>query len=204
VLSAPSGAGKTTVARQLVKSVPSIGISRSFTTRAPRRDEVDGVDYDFIDQAEFDRMKAAGGFLECADVFGLASYGTGRENTERRLASGEDLILVIDVQGAGKLRADGVPFVGIFLMPPSYEALETRLRGRNDVSEEKLQRRLETARIEMCAVEDYDYVVVNDDLCDCVLQLRAIVLAQRSRRDVMRDEVTQIRATFGDLTPDRG
>ena len=198
VLSAPSGAGKTTVARDLVRSVPDIGISRSFTTRAPRGEERHGVDYDFVSEAEFLEMRSQDAFLEWAEIFGVAFYGTGKAITEQRLSSGEDLILVIDVQGARKLRAAGVPFVGVFLMPPSYEALEGRLRGRHDVTEAQVQKRLATARVEMAAVDDYDYVVVNDDLCQCVLQLRTIVLAERNRRDAMQPEVERIRATFGE------
>jgi len=195
VVSAPSGAGKTTVVRRVVETTPGVGISRSYTSRPIRPGERDGVDYNFVSEARFIEMRDAGTFLEWALVFG-DFYGTGRPDGEARLASGEDLVLVIDVQGARKVRAAGVESVGIFLMPPSFAVLEARLRGRSRDPEPAILRRLATAREEIVAYPEYDHVVVNDEIEACVDQVRAIVLAERSRRDRMRAEAEAIASTF--------
>jgi len=196
IVSAPSGTGKTTIVRKLVASLPRLGISRSYTTRPIRPGEADGVDYNFIPVESFAAMREAGAFLEWAEVFGQF-YGTGVADTERRLCGGEDLVLVIDVQGAAKVRAAGIPTVGVFLLPPSYSVLESRLRSRSRDPEDQIQRRLATAREEVHAVSGYDYVVVNDEIDGCVDRLRAIVLAERSRQAAMREEAKRIAATFG-------
>ena len=195
VVSAPSGAGKTTVVRRVVETTPGVGISRSYTSRPIRPGERDGVDYNFVSEARFIEMRDAGTFLEWALVFG-DFYGTGRPDGEARLSSGEDLVLVIDVQGARKVRAAGVESVGIFLMPPSFAVLEARLRGRSRDPEPAILRRLATAREEIVAYPEYDHVVVNDEIEACVDQVRAIVLAERSRRDRMRAEAEAIASTF--------
>jgi guanylate kinase len=195
IVSAPSGTGKTTIVRQLIASVPGIGMSRSYTSRPIRAGEADGVDYNFVPAERFVRMRDAGAFLEWAEVF-ANYYGTGVEDTERRLSTGEDLVLVIDVQGARKVRAAGLPTVGIFLLPPSYEVLESRLRRRSRDPEEQIQRRLATAREEVHAAKEYDYVVVNDAIDGCVDRLRAVVLAERARQAAMREEVEEISKTF--------
>ena len=195
VVSAPSGAGKTTVVRRMIETTPGVGISRSYTSRPIRQAERDGVDYHFVSEAGFVELREAGTFLEWAQVFGDL-YGTGRPETEARLASGEDLVLVIDVQGARKVRAAGVESVGIFLMPPSFGVLEERLRGRSRDPEPAILRRLATAREEIAAYPEYDYVVVNDEIEPCVERVRAIVMAERSRRDRMRAEAEAIAGTF--------
>ncbi len=195
IVSAPSGTGKTTIVRKLVASLPRLGISRSYTSRPIRPGEADGVDYNFIPAERFVLMRDAGAFIEWAEVFGRF-YGTGVEDTERRLTAGEDLVLVIDVQGAAKVRAAGISTVGIFLLPPSYEVLEARLRRRSRDPEDQIQRRLTTARQEVHAAPDYDYVVVNDEIDGCVDRLRAIVLAERARQAAMKDEVEEISRTF--------
>ena len=195
VVSAPSGAGKTTVVRRMIERTPGVGISRSYTSRPIRQGERDGVDYTFVSEARFLELREAGTFLEWAQVFG-DMYGTGRPDTEARLSSGEDLVLVIDVQGARKVRAAGVESVGIFLMPPSFGVLEERLRGRSRDPEPAILRRLVTAREEITAYPEYDFVVVNDEIEPCVDQVRAIVLAERSRRDRMRAEAEAIASTF--------
>ena len=130
-------------------------------------------------------MAAAGEFLEWADVFGNL-YGTAAADTARCLESGDDVVLVIDVQGARKVRARGVPHVGIFVLPPSYQVLEQRLRGRSKDTEEAIRRRLQVAREEVSAFEEYDYVVINDELEACVERMKGIVLAERSKLDCMR------------------
>ena len=180
IMSAPSGAGKTTLARRLVLAVPRLRLSRSYTSRAVRAGEQDGVDYNFIATERFEAMKAADAFLEWANVFGDL-YGTGAADTERCLAAGDDLLLVIDVQGARTVRARGVPSVGLFVLPPSFEILEQRLRDRRRETDEELQRRLRVAREEVAALAEYDYVVVNDELDACVERLKAIVLEERER-----------------------
>ena len=155
ILSAPSGTGKTTLARRLVREVPRLRLSRSYTSRAQRAGEQDGVDYTFVTPARFEEMIAADAFLEWA-LFVGSYYGTGAAETERCLASGEDLVLVIDVQGARRIRERGVPNTGIFVVPPSFEALEQRLRGRGLETEEQIQRRLAVAREELGALPEYD------------------------------------------------
>jgi guanylate kinase len=179
----------------MIERTPGVAISRSYTSRPIRAGERDGVDYNFVSEARFHELREAGTFLEWAQVFGDL-YGTSRPDTEARLASGEDLVLVIDVQGARKVRAAGVGNVGIFLLPPSFGVLEERLRGRSRDPETAILRRLATAREEITAYPEYDHVVLNDEIEACVDQVRAIVLAERSRRDRMRAEAEAIAETF--------
>jgi guanylate kinase len=200
VVSAPSGTGKTTVVERLVQVVPDLGLSRSYTSRAMRTGEKDGVDYNFITRERFEAMIAADAFLESADVFGNL-YGTGKAETERELAGGHDLVLVIDVQGARQVRSHGANAIGIFVLPPSFEALERRLRGRSKDSEEAIRKRLATARREIRAVAEYEYVIVNDELDACVDRLRSIVLAERARPRVMAPAVTRIVSSFTGKEP---
>jgi guanylate kinase len=195
IVSAPSGAGKTTIVRRMVETTPGVGLSRSYTSRPTRAGEREGVDYNFVSLARFVELREAGTFLEWAEVFG-DFYGTGRPDTEARLSSGEDLVLVIDVQGARKVRAAGVESVGIFLMPPSFGLLEQRLRGRSRDPEPAILRRLATAREEIKAFVEYDHLVVNDEIEPCVDRLRAVVMAERSRRDRMTAEAEAIAETF--------
>ena len=197
VVSAPSGAGKTTLVERLVARVPDLVRSRSYTSRPARPGESDGVDYNFVDRARFRQMIDEDAFLEWADVFGHL-YGTGAADTEREQAAGRDVVLVIDVQGARELGRRGVAATRIFVLPPSRAALEARLRGRGGGSEAEavVRRRLETARREVAAIADYDYVVVNGDVNDCVERLRCIVLAERARAVPMRRTAADIAATF--------
>ena len=190
IVSAPSGTGKTTVVERLVRVTDRLKLSRSYTSRAPRGDEVDGVDYNFVSRATFEKMIANGEFLEHADVFGNL-YGTHAGDTTRCLDSGDDVVLVIDVQGARTVRAVGLPHVAIFVLPPHYDALENRLRGRSKDSDEAIRKRLEVAREEVSAFEEYDYVVINDELESCVERIRSIVLAERSKLQCMRPKVLE-------------
>src|SRR4030095_364065 len=167
VVSAPSGTGKTTVVERLVQVVPDLALSRSYTSRGMRAGEADGVDYNFITRARFEAMVAEDAFWEWADVFGNL-YGTCRHDAEQELASGRDLVLVIDVQGARQVRSRGAQTIGVFVLPPSFEALEQRLRGRSKDSEDAIRKRLATARREVRAVAEYEYVIVNDELDTCV------------------------------------
>jgi guanylate kinase len=195
VVSAPSGTGKTTVVERVVQRVPDLAMSRSYTSRPARPGEADGIDYNFITRARFDEMIAAGAFLECADVFGNL-YGTSAEDAERDLAAGRDLVLVIDVQGARQVRRRWAGTVGVFVLPPSFAILERRLRGRSADSEEAMQRRLQTARDEVAAFVEYDYVVVNDEIEACVDRIRAIVLAERARLRSAHPAAESIVKTF--------
>ena len=195
VVSAPSGTGKTTVVERLVQVVPDLALSRSYTSREARPGEADGVDYNFITRGRFEQMIADDAFLEWADVFGNL-YGTGAADAERQLATGRDLVLVIDVQGARKVRQRFSDTVGVFVMPPSYEVLEQRLRGRSKDAEAAMQRRLQTARAEVASYMEYDYVIVNDELEACVERLRAIVLAERTRLRSARPAAEEILRTF--------
>jgi guanylate kinase len=195
VVSAPSGTGKTTVVERLVHTLPDLALSRSYTSRQARPGEADGVDYNFVSRARFEEMVAADQFLEWADVFGNL-YGTCATDAERELGRGRDLVLVIDVQGARQVRQRCRETVGVFVMPPSFAVLEQRLRGRSKDAEEAMQRRLQTARDEVAAFTEYDYVIVNDALEACVERLRAIVLAERTRLRSARTEAERIVATF--------
>ncbi len=195
IVSAPSGTGKTTLVERLVRITDRLRMSRSYTSRPPRADEVHGVDYNFVSRDRFEQMAAAGEFLEWADVFGNL-YGTAAADTRRCLDDGDDVVLVIDVQGARKVRARGLEHVGIFVMPPSYEVLERRLRGRSKDVEEAIRRRLEVAREEVSAFSEYDYIVVNDDVDRCVDRLRGIVTAERARLECMRRDAERIIRSF--------
>ena len=195
VVSAPSGTGKTTVVERLVEVCPKLVRSRSYTSRPPRPGETDGVEYNFVDRPTFETMVEEGGFLEWADVFGNL-YGTGRAETEALLAAGLDVVLVIDVQGARQVRERAREAVGIFLLPPSYQVLESRLRGRCQDAEPVIATRLATARAEVSAVDEYDYVVLNDELDRCVSELCAIVTAQRARLERRRDAINPVVRTF--------
>ena len=145
IVSAPSGTGKTTLCERLVQVVPGLRMSRSYTSRHARTGERDGVDYNFVSRDVFEGMVADKAFLEWADVFGNY-YGTGAQDTEAALAAGEDVMLVIDVQGARQVRSRGIETVGIFVLPPSAEVLESRLRGRSKDTEAQIHTRLEVAR----------------------------------------------------------
>jgi guanylate kinase len=195
IVSAPSGAGKTTLVERLVEQLPHLRMSRSYTSRAARQGETDGVDYNFVSRERFEAMSAAGEFLEWAEVFGNL-YGTCAEDTNRMLAGGDDVMLVIDVQGARKVRARGLSTRTVFVMPPSFGVLEQRLRGRSKDSEDAIQRRLQVAREEIAAFTEYDFVVVNDEVTAAVDRLRGIVVAERARLPRMQDEAETIVRTF--------
>ena len=195
IVSAPSGAGKTTLVERLVEQVPHLKMSRSYTSRATRQGEIDGVDYNFVSRERFEAMVAAGDFLEWAAVFGNL-YGTCASETEALLASGHDVVLVIDVQGARKVRAKGIETCAIFVMPPSFAVLEQRLRGRSKDTEADIQRRLQVARDEVAAFAEYEFLVVNDEVTGAVDRLRSIVVSERARLQRMRGEAESIVRTF--------
>jgi len=195
IVSAPSGTGKTTLVERLVQIVPNLRMSRSYTSRAARAGEQQGVDYNFVTRQRFEGMIGEAAFLEWADVFGNF-YGTGAADTEALLTGGEDVVLVIDVQGARQVRSRGIETVGIFVLPPGAGILEQRLRGRSKDTEEQIARRLDKAFEEVNEFERYEYVVVNDELDAAVDRLRAIVLAERARVKAMRADAQGIIRTF--------
>jgi guanylate kinase len=186
IISAPSGSGKSTLVSQLRTLVEGLDFSISYTTRAPRGSEEDGREYHFITREEFERMIAAGAFLEWAEVFGKY-YGTAISALQHAKDVGKDLLLDIDVQGAAQVMRKLPEAVSIFIVPPSPQVLEMRLRSRSEAehvtSEDDLQKRLAEARNELKLMRDYKYALVNDVLDQAVIELRAIVLCERGVRD---------------------
>jgi guanylate kinase len=180
VIAAPSGAGKTTLVKALTTRNPELRFSISYTTRPQRRNEVDGSDYIFVDKAEFDRLRAAGALLESAEVFDNL-YGTSREQVEKHLAAGHHVILEIDWQGARQVRKAKPDCVTVFILPPTREELERRLRSRGTDSDAVIERRLRDALSDMSHWEEFDYVIFNDDLDEAVADLEA-VLAGRGEK----------------------
>ncbi len=182
VLSAPSGTGKTTLLRKVMACIPGLSFSVSHTTRKPRSGERDGEDYYFVDRQEFLRMQDRDQFLEWAEVHDNL-YGTSSEAVARQLAAGRDVVLDIDVQGAAIIRNSGkmTAAVHIFVAPPALAELERRLRGRKTENEETIRLRLENARQEMQSADEYDYLVVNDELEEAAELLGAIIIAERAR-----------------------
>jgi guanylate kinase len=187
VVSAPSGTGKTTLVERALALCEGLERSRSYTSRPRRPSERDGVDYNFVSRADFDDLVARGEFLEWAEVFGNC-YGTRRQDTEARLAAGIDVVLVIDVQGARQIRERVPGVIGVFVLPPSFDVLERRLRERCQDSDGAIAQRLRTARREVTAIDLYDYVIVNDDLERVTREFVAIVQAERARRERRRPE----------------
>jgi len=180
IVSGPSGAGKTSICTPALKEFEGIHPSVSFTTRTPRKGETDGVDYRFIDDAEFDRMSAADEFVESAEVHGNR-YGTSRKAIAEALAAGKDLLLDIDVQGARQVKAVYPDSVSVFLLPPSRARLRERLQGRGTESAETLAKRLDNACREIAAFGEYEYVIVNEELELAVKQFISILRAERQR-----------------------
>ena len=181
IISAPSGSGKTTLVERLLREVPALHFSVSYTTRLPRGHEQHGRDYFFVGREEFQEMIGQGGFLEWAEVFGNY-YGTSRRFLEEAERQGKDLLLDIDVQGAAQAKQKLPEAVSIFILAPSRSELEERLRGRSEDSEEVIQKRLRDASREIHGYDRYDYVLINDLLDRSAERLQSIVLAERWRR----------------------
>ena len=183
-MSGPSGTGKTSVIKALCKDDTTLEFSISATTRPPRSDEIDRVDYYFLGQAEFEDLIDRGGFLEWVK-YGGHYYGTLKSTVELTIEKGKDLILEIDVHGAMKVKDLGIRYTSIFLLPPSLESLEKRLRNRKTESDSELQQRLLTAKSEFDHVSDYNYCIVNPDhnVEKAVTQIRNIISAERCRID---------------------
>ena len=178
IVSSPSGGGKTSLVKALLESEPEVRLSVSHTTRAPRPGEVNGRAYHFVALPEFERMQQAGEFLESAVIYGNR-YGTSQKWIERERAEGRDVLLEIDWQGALQVRRLMRQVVSIFILPPSLEVLESRLKGRAQDSAETIARRLAAAREEISHVAEYDYVFINDDFNRAALDLRSIIRAER-------------------------
>ena len=191
VISAPSGAGKTSLVKALLEQTENIGVSVSHTTRAKREGEQDGVDYNFIDKNLFISMVEQGAFLEHAQVFDNY-YGTAVANIEAKLKQGEDVILEIDWQGAAQVRKQLPYAVNIFILPPSQAALEERLRGRGQDSDEIITRRMRDAKNETSHYSEYDYLVVNDIFENALLDLKSIVLSRRCRYEAQTQHLTAL------------
>lgn len=180
VITAPSGAGKTSLIDALIREDPSLQLSTSYTTRPPRPGEKDGVDYHFVDEPSFLAMRDRGEFLENAEVHGFR-YGTAKRVITDALARGEDLILEIDWQGARQVRALYPHCVGIFILPPSIEELERRIRARGQDSEAVIRRRLDNARGEMDHAREFDYAIINKDFDTARRKLAEVIRAERAK-----------------------
>ncbi len=200
IISAPSGSGKSTLVSRLLASDSGLRFSVSYTTRKPRGNEKPGESYVYIGRREFEERRERGEFLECAEVFGNY-YGTSRKILDQARGEGKDLVLDIDVQGARQLKERIPEAVSIFILAPSRDILEQRLRSRSEDSEEVIQRRLRDAAEEICNYSQYDYVLVNHQLEESVATLAAIVKAERVRRVRMEEQIRPILRSFEDRPP---
>src|SRR3989440_4273307 len=195
VVSSPSGGGKGTLIDRVLKTVPGVSYSVSYTTRAPRGSEENGREYFFVDEPAFREMIERGEFLEWANVYGHL-YGTSSAQVERERAAGRDLILEIDVQGAESIRHKVADSVSIFILPPSFELLRERLVTRGTDAAADLERRLKGASGEVAQYENFDYVILNDDINRASQQLASVIYAERARRE--RQELS-LRDALGDF-----
>jgi guanylate kinase len=195
IISAPSGSGKSTLVHRLLKTVPNLAFSISYTTRPPRSSETNGVDYIFISRKDFEERLARGEFLEYAEVFGNY-YGTNRETFETATRQGKDLVLDIDVQGARQLKVAIPQAISIFVLPPSRDVLEQRLRSRSQDSEVVIERRLRGAAEEVQNYTQYDFVLINREIEEASARLVNIVEAERQRKARMEEEVRPILESF--------
>lgn len=193
IVTAPSGAGKTSLVQALVESTDALCVSVSHTTRAPREAEVGGVNYNFVSQEQFFAMREAQEFFESAEVYGNF-YGTSKTWVNEQLDAGTDVILEIDWQGARQVREQHPEACSIFILPPSLKALTERLTGRGQDDADTIARRMQQAVAEISHVEEADYIVVNDDFDKALSELRGLVLAQRLLADVQLDRLTPMLA----------
>jgi guanylate kinase len=196
VVSSPSGGGKGTLIDRVRQIVPGVSYSVSYTTRAPRATEQDGREYFFVSTAVFEEMIARGEFLEWANVYGYL-YGTSQGQVERERAAGHDIILEIDVQGAASIRERIDDAVSIFILPPSFELLRERLLARGTDSPAELEKRLRGAPAEVKQHENFQYVILNDDINRASQQLAAVIYAERARRERQEVRLKETLADFG-------
>jgi len=195
VVSAPSGAGKSTVIERVLRELGGLRFSVSHTTRAPRGDDQEGVDYHFVERPEFEKLRDEGRLLEWAEVHGNL-YGTAMTELMRAREGGVDLLLDLDVHGAAQVRQKLPDAVTVFILPPSYPELERRLRGRGEDDEATIQKRLGAAGRELGAFWHYDYAIVNDDIDACVRELKSIIRAARCAVPVVAERAREIEKTF--------
>jgi guanylate kinase len=195
VVSSPSGGGKGTLVDRLLKTIPDLCYSVSYTTRAPRNGEVNGREYFFVTRPQFEAMIQGDEFLECAEVHGNL-YGTSRQQVIRETAAGRDIVLEVDVQGAASVRKLVLDSVSVFILPPSFELLRKRLVARGTDSPAELEVRLRNAPEELKAYKLFDYVIINDDLDRAAAQLAAIVSAERARRTRQEAVVQDVVRSF--------
>lgn len=203
IISAPSGSGKSTLVKRLMESDPLLAFSTSVTTRQPRAGEIDGESYRFLSVEQFLRLRDSGELLEWAEVFGNY-YGTARSVLDKARDRNQDLILDIDVQGAAQLREKLPEAVTVFILPPSRKELEARLRNRSSDPDEVIERRLRDASREVRNYEQYDYVLVNDQLEASFEKLRGILLAERCRKYRVEELIKSILSSFETGNPNDG
>lgn len=196
IVSGPSGSGKSTLVEKILQ-LPGTMLSVSCTTRAPRKTETDGKWYNFVTEAEFQKMVAAGEFLEYAQVFGKNWYGTPRKWLEKARRERLDLVLEIDVQGAVQVKRNLPGAMAVFVLPPSREDLERRIRARGQDSEDEIHRRLDRARQEMLSYSSYDFAIINDDLERAGREVQAIALGSRCQVARNEDRIREILKSFG-------
>jgi len=203
IISAPSGSGKSTLLSTLLQNVPNLTFSVSYTTRKPRGNETDGIEYHFVTEKNFEAMIEENQFIEYAKVFDKY-YGTAKRKVEEALLAGRDLLLDIDTEGAAQVKKKLPESVSIFIMPPSYTALKTRLENRKSDTEEIILKRLSWAsQVEIYRFRDYDYVVVNEDIDLSLELLKSIIYAERCRTERMGHRVESIIKTFGGILIDK-
>lgn len=198
IVSGPSGAGKSALASSVLGTLPHLRFSISYTTRQPRQVERDGVDYYFVTQEQFESLTRCGELLEWAVVYGNY-YGTSRKFVDERLAQGDDVLLDVDVQGARSIREMRPEAVSIFILPPSYRVLRSRLENRKLDKEYVIENRLRIARQEITQYSDYDFLIINEELDRAIEELKAIILGCRCRRMARAESAESIIATFGGL-----
>jgi guanylate kinase len=198
IVSGPSGAGKSVLVSNALATVPNLKFSVSYTTRAPRGKEQNGVEYFFVDRNEFQSLIQSGDFLEWAEVHGNY-YGTSQKFVNNLLKQGEDVILDIDVQGARIIRQKGTDAVSIFVLPPSYQVLRDRLQHRSLDDHIVIEQRLKRARKEICHYKEYDYLIINEDLGIATRELQSIILSARCRIIARMEPAQSIFATFGGI-----
>jgi guanylate kinase len=198
IVSGPSGAGKSALALKVLESLPGLRFSVSYTTRAPRGSERDGIEYHFVDKSEFERLVESGELLEYAEVYGNY-YGTSRECVDATLAGGDDLLLDVDVQGARSIRQKRPDSIAIFVLPPSFRVLRERLESRKLDKAYVIEQRLKIACSETVHYRHYDYLIINDDLAKSIDELRAIILGSRCRIKAQAEAAERIVATFGGM-----
>lgn len=186
IVSAPSGTGKSTICKEIIKQIPDLKFSISYTTRAKRKGEVNGVDYFFISESDFDKKLKENFFIEWADVYGK-KYGTSADFIKKTISEGQDILLEIDVQGARNIKNIFEGAIAIFILPPSIQELEKRMKHRNENNESDMALRLRNARDEIMKSTFYDYIVINDDLDSAVEKVKSIIIAERHKQDRMKN-----------------